>query len=313
MDLRRGLTSRLLPSLLTRLGSRVLALIAAVTVLLLMLRAAPGDAVDLITQDELLRSRMTRAWDLDAPLPVAVSRALSGDWGTSWTVRPGQSVRSLLSNALWSSLPLLTGAFSTMVLAGLALGTRDRTPRWSRPSISVLPIFLLGWALVVGLNEATFAAMQSGILERPSWFSLPDTPSWLRSLLAVAVLAVGSGNVRAFSQGVRHSLGHHRSSPAVEALEARGMPFQRVLWRLMFADLTALTAERAVYLFGGLVVLERVFSMPGLGSLFFEACIQRDQPVVLASGVLAAVGVMSVRLFADGLRLVADPRLRDPA
>ena len=54
MDLRRGMTSRLLPSLLLRLGTRALALIAAVTVLLLMLRATPGDAVDLITHDERL-------------------------------------------------------------------------------------------------------------------------------------------------------------------------------------------------------------------------------------------------------------------
>lgn len=305
------MTSRLLPSLLLRLGTRALALIAAVTVLLLMLRATPGDAVDLITHDEQLRRRLTRAWDLDAPLPIAVGHALSGDWGTSWTVRPGQSVQHLITDALSASMPVLLGAFSVMLLLGLALGSRRSSRVTRAPSVSVLPVFLLGWTLVVALNETAFSAMQLGWIERPDWFSLPDTQSWLRYVLAVVVLAVGSGNVQAFSRGVSHALRQHQASASIETLRARGMPTSRVLWRLMLTDLAELVAERAVYLFGGLVVLERVFSMPGLGGLFFEACVQRDQPVVLASGVLAAVGVVSVRLVADGLRLVSDPRLRE--
>jgi len=307
------MTTGLLPSLLSRVTTQVLTLVAAVAALLFLLRAAPGDAVDLITTDAELRHRMTEAWDLHASLPVAIGRALSGAWGTSWTVRPGQEVTTLIADGLEASLPVLVGSFILMVLAGLALGTR-RVDRGSiRPSLSVLPVFLLGWALVLGLNEATFSAMRHGWIARPDWFSLPDTPSLLRYVLAVVVLATGSGNVRAFARGVSQSLSQHRASAAIETLTARGMPTRRLLWRLVLADLAALTAERAAYLFGGLVVLERVFAMPGLGSLFFEACVQRDQPVVLASGVVAAVGVVGLRVLADGLRLVADPRLRESA
>ena len=311
MDVRGGMTSRLLPSLLSRLTTRLLALLAAVTALLFLLRAAPGDAVDLVTTNDQLRSRMADAWELDTALPVAVGRALTGAWGTSWTVRPGQPVANLMGDGLQASLPVLGGAFLLMILAGLGLGVRSADRGSIRPSVSVLPVFLLGWSLVIGLNELAFSAMRHGWIDRPAWFSLPDTPSLLRYLLSIAVLATGSGNVRAFSRGVSQSLSQHRASAAIEALTARGMPTSRVLWRLVLADVAALTAERTAYLFGGLVVLERVFAMPGLGNLFFEACVQRDQPVVLASGVLAAAAVVGLRFAADGLRLLADPRLRE--
>jgi peptide/nickel transport system permease protein len=305
------MTPRLIGVVAARLATRVLALVAAVAVLLLLLRAAPGDAVDLITTDDTLRGRLSDAWDLHAPLPVALMRALTGDWGTSWTVRPGRPVAELIRASGWSSVPVLLGAFLVMVGGGLFLGSRTRARASEWPKASVLPVFLLGWGCILALNETAFSAMQADLIPRPSWFSLPDTPSALRSGLAVVVLALGSGNLHAFAQGVSEQLAELRVSPAIETLTARGMPTRAVLWRLMLPDLLLLAAERTAFLFGGLVVLERVFAMPGLGSLFFEACVQRDQPVVLASGIVAATGVVGVRALADTARMAVDPRLRD--
>ena len=305
------MTSRLVSAFIAHLLTRGAALVAAVVVLLVLLRAAPGDAVDLITTDPTLRARLAASWHLDAPLPIAVGQALSGSWGTSWTVRPGRPVAELLSEAARTSFPLLLGAFLVTLVPGSLLGSRRRRTIRPWPRASVVPVFLLGWGLIIGLNELTFAAIQAGHIARPAWFSLPDTPSAVRYTLAVAVLAVGSGNLHAFSDGVATRLAQHRQSAAIQALTARGMPTRFVLWRLLIPDLALLTAERAAFLFGGLVVLERVFAMPGLGGLFFEACVQRDQPVVLASGVVAAAGVVGARLLADSVRLATDPRLRD--
>ena len=304
------MTARLVLALTARFVTLGLALVAAVSVLLLLLRAAPGDAVDLVTTDAALRARMATAWQLDVSLPVAVGRALSGAWGTSHTLRPGQAVSTLLAEAATASMPVLVGAVAWTLGGGALLGSRSGPGPRRVPPLAVAPVFLLGWLLIVGLNESTFWAIRHGHLARPDWFSLPDTPSTLRTLLACGVLSLGSGNLTAFATGVRVQLDRHRASPAIETRIARGMPVGGVLARLLVPDLALLLAERVAFLFGGLVVLEKVFAMPGLGSLFFEACVQRDQPVVLASGVVAAAAVVAVRLLADVVRMVADPRLR---
>jgi len=305
------MTARLVVAVLSRIGTQAFALVSAIAVLLLMLRAAPGDAIDLVTTDAGLRARMAAAWHLDAALPSAVFRALTGDWGTSWTVRPGRPVADLVGSAATASLPVLLGSMAFTMGVGSLLGSRRRRLSSALPRPSAMPVFLLGWGVIVGLNELTFAGMQRGIINRPDWFSLPDTDSWLRVGLAIIVLAVGSGNLRAFSDEVASRLAEHGSSAAVETLTARGMPTRWILWRLLIPDLVLLSAERTAFMFGGLVILERIFGMPGLGGLFFEACVQRDQPLVLASGVVAAAGVVGVRVVADAVRMATDPRLRD--
>jgi len=311
VDLRSRMNTGPLGSVLVLVLGRLAALVAATTVLLGLLRSAPGDAVDLITVDADLRARISASWQLEAPLHEAVARALRGQWGTSWTVRPGRPVAELIGAATMESLPLLAFAAALTIGLGVLIGSRRLRPVVPIPS--VMPVFLLGWGAIVALNELTFAGMQAGWFARPAWFSLPDTDSWLRFVLAGAVLAFGSGNLRAFAEQVRSRAEVHRSSAAIEALEARGMPTRTTIWRLLLPDLAGVTAERAALVFGGLVLVERVFAMPGLGSLFFEACVQRDQPLVLASGVVAAASVIVSRTVADALRYLADPRLRSAA
>ena len=299
-------------SILGRTASVFGGLLAAVTVLLILLRAAPGDAVDLVTTDPVLRARLVAEWRLEQPLHEALRGALSGQWGTSWTLRPGVEVAELVGNALLQSLPLWVSAWLFTLAWGVGWAARARiAPRWGLPPLSAAPVFLLGWGLIVGINEATFAAMGAGMLSRPAWFSLPDTDSWLRWVLAVAVLAMGSGGLRSFVDGLRSRLEVLRRSAPVEAMVARGQPTRRLVAWLVAPDLAVLAAERGALLFGGLVVVERVFGMPGAGGLFWEACVRRDQPVVVASGVVAAAGVAILRWIADLVRVIADPRLRD--
>ncbi len=297
-------------AMLTRSATTVLGLVVAVTSLLVLLRAAPGDAVDLLTTDSQLRAQLTAAYQLDVSLPTALLRTLTGQWGTSVTVRPGADVRILVADGLWQSGVVLVGTWLATAVAGTILAGRHASgpARW--PSILVIPVFLLGWLLIVGINETVVFFWRGGMVDRPSWFSLPDTASPFRTVLSIAVLTLGSGNLRAFTDALAGRFREHRGSAAVEALEARGQPAGLLVMWLVLPDLAVLLAERAVLVFGSLVVLERVFGMPGFGALFWEACVQRDQPVVLACGVTAAAFVALVRWLADIVRVWADPRLR---
>lgn len=285
-------------------------LVASVGALLVLLRATPGDATDLVAADAALQARLATAWDLDAPLHLAVGRALSGAWGTSWTVRPGASVAGLVGDAVAVSAPTWTIALALCVGASVGLAAGPGRLRRVLGSVSVAPVFLLGWAVVLGLNAAVYSAKGAGWIDRPGWFPLPSEASVFRDTLAVIVLAVGSGQLAAAAEQLHDRLEAIRRSQAVEVWRLRGLSARPVIAAMMLPHVLGVTSDRALALLGALVVLERVFAQQGLGSLLWEGCIQRDQPVVLACGVVAAAVVAGVTWAASLGRAVADPRLR---
>ncbi len=77
--------------------------------------------------------------------------------------------------------------------------------------------------------------------------------------------------------------------------------------------LTVLVSTRTAFFFGGLVVIEKVLHLNGVGSMLWQACRMRDYPLALGITVVAAAVVCTARLLGDVVRLAVDPRLRGPA
>ena len=88
------------------------------------------------------------------------------------------------------------------------------------------------------------------------------------------------------------------------------------MWRHAFrnalAPLVTVMAIDAAALFGGLIITEHLFSISGMGQLFFDSLISGDAPALVAWGVVAAVFVVLFNLVADVLYTVLDPRVRLP-
>jgi peptide/nickel transport system permease protein len=301
--------------------SFLLTLAGAVLVTQLLLSLAPGDPVDLVPGGEDVRAGLEAQWGLDEPFAVrfgrSLAKAVTGDLGTSLTWRPGAPVLGLVWRAARRSLGLGFGAVWVTLGAAvlLAWATAGR-PSWRRrfvQAISIAPVFLLAFASVTVLNEATWALVERGWILRPSWFALPDTPSGLRTGLAVAVLALGSGSLAEVHAAVEDEIVRLRNSSFVDAAEARGAPTApHVLWNLVPA-LTTIMANRAAFFVGGLVVVEKVLLLNGAGSMLWQACGARDYPLALGLTLVAAATVCSARLAGDVLRLAVDPRLGEPA
>ena len=305
-------------AVLQALGAFVAALAGAALLLQVLLAAAPGDAADLISDDPALRAALVEAWRLDAPVLERwlgwMADALGGDLGRSLTYRPGQPVTELVLPALGRSVVLVLGALVVALGGGLALasvtvGRRSVTRRLVQ-ALSVTPVFLLAWLAMAGLNEGAFSLMQEGAIGRPSWFALPDEDSWLKTLLAVLVLAVGSSALGEVHAALEDELGRLKRASFVEALRVRRARLGPHLLRAVLPPLATVAGARASFFVGGLVVIETVLHVGGLGSLLWQACRMRDYPLALGIGVVAAAMVCGARLVTDLVRVTVDPRLR---
>ncbi len=284
----------------------------------LLLWLAPGDAVDMLTDDPVLRAAMVREWGLDQPVLLryagTLGRALGGDLGTSLTYRPGTPVAELLGPASASSLGLLLGALATAMGwgVGLAYLTAGRPSALRRliQIVSVAPVFLLAWLSMVGLNELTFSLMEAGRIGRPAWFALPDEDSALKTALAVLVLACGSSALTEIHAAAEDALTRIRRSGYVDAARARGAALWPHVLLNLLPPLSSLAASRAAFFVGGLVIVEKVLHLNGAGAMLWQACRMRDYPLALGITAAAAAAVCTAQLLADLLRLGLDPRLR---
>jgi peptide/nickel transport system permease protein len=300
-------------------GLRFIAvLLGAVAFVEILLWAAPGDPIDLVPNGPELRAALSAEWGLDRPLGERLLARLSGiihgDLGESLVVRPGASVSALTLAAATRSVGVLACALLLSVglalLLALSAPGRSTTARFVQLA-SAAPVFLLAWGSVTGLNVATFALMEQGLIDRPDWFALPLTDSPLRSAVAITALAIGSSALSDAHAELGSVLGRLHRGPLVLGLRARDTPLGPHLLSNLLAPLAALAADRLAFLLGGLVVVEAVLLSNGAGALLWQAALKRDYPLAAGLTLVAAGVVTAGRLLADLAQLIADPRLRD--
>jgi ABC-type dipeptide/oligopeptide/nickel transport system permease component len=230
------------------------------------------------------------------------------------TYRPGMEVTAVIAGPALRSLGWLVSALGLTLVWGTAMAWitagRRSLGRKVVQAVSILPVFLLAHMAVNGINELVFAAMKEGWIARPAWFALPDQPSAMRSALAVVLLAVGSGALSEVHAQVENALVRIRISGFVDAALARGAPTWPHVARNLVPALATILANRAAFFVGGLVILEKVLLLNGVGFILWEAALKRDYPLAMGITLFTAAVVCLVRLGGDTLRLVADPRLR---
>lgn len=292
-------------------------LLGATAFVMALLVLAPGDPIDLLPDGEAQRATLEAQWGLDRPLPeryaTTLARALTLDLGTSLTYRPGQPVIEVVAGPALRTLGLVAAAVVCALAGGLglALWTAGRRRRgWLVQAVSIVPVFLLAHTLVLGINELTWSLVQSQTIGRPDWFALPDQPSALRTTLAIAVLAIGSGALSEAHGQIESSLVEIRKSPFVDALRARGQSAWPHVLANLVPPMAATMAERAAFLAGGAVIAEKVLLINGVGAVLWEAALLRDYDLALAIALFAAAFVGLARLAADGIRLAVDPRMQ---
>ena len=256
---------------------------------------------------------------LDLPLVEQyftwAGRALTGDLGVSF--RSGEPVTALIAERLPATITLALAAIVVALLIAIPLGTlsalrpRSLTYRFatviSQIGISV-PDFWLAIVLIL-VFSGTLGWLPSG-----GYVPLTEDPlGWLQRLI-LPTIAVGVVSGSVLTRFVRSSVLEALGSDHVRTAQAKGLPTRQVFsWHVLrnaLLPLVTVTGVQLAYLLSGVVVVEIVFSWPGLGQLALQAVEARDYPVLQGAVLLFALTFLVINLVVDLLYTRIDPRIR---
>ncbi|MBL8953710.1 MAG: ABC transporter permease [Myxococcaceae bacterium] len=287
---------------------------------------APGDPLQL--DPESARSLSVRAVRPDEPLPVQylrwLGRVATFDFGRS--LHDQRPVIEKLAEALPRTMSIaflaLLVAYGLAIPLGVYQAARPRSlvsralggllfVAYSVPSFWVAVMLLLFFTGGRGLAWFPFEGLHSKDAGELGWGAWLLDTAW-HLVLPVACLAYAT--LAVVSRQVRASMLEALTQDYVRAARARGIGRRSILFRHALRNsllpVITMLSFSLPYLIGGSIVVERVFGIPGMGSLAFDAIGTRDYPVVMAVATLSALVTMFAVLGADLLYAVADPRIR---
>jgi peptide/nickel transport system permease protein len=310
--------------ILTRLLIAVLTLLGMSVVIFVLMRIAPGDVVDIIFAsagyvDPAAKAEIRQEMGLDQPITTQYVRwlgeILRGDLGKSYrydipawrVVRPRIPVTvelAILAMLVASLIGVPTGVISAVrqdrwidyVMRVFSLAGLSMPSFWLGMVIILLLVWSLGWIPAM-TYVSPFQDLKAHLLQ----FLFP-------------ALAVGYRSSALIMRITRSSLLEVMREDYIRTAYAKGQRERVVIWRHALKNaflpvITVLGIEFA-FLFGGLVVTETVFNLPGVARFLVEAILWRDYPVVQNLVMFIAVVVILANLAVDVLYGWLDPRVR---
>lgn len=273
------------------------------------------------SRDPQVRIREQHRLGLDDPLVTQYSRwlkgAVKGDFGQSEITR--EEVTKTIRRGMTNTLQLIViGGFVSCVIA-LAVGVYSATKQYSIPDYLFTGLSYIGVAMPpfwFGLIAIQFFAVQHHwllSLGLHTGDSKAFDLDYLKHLpLPIATLCVQI--VASWSRYERASMLDALNADYVRTAKAKGLPQRTVVLKhalrnalIPFVTVVALDFGA---LFGGLIITESIFSIGGMGRVFFSAIQQGDAYVLEAWMLVAAVMIIGFNLVADLLYGVLDPRIR---
>ncbi|WP_067168834.1 ABC transporter permease [Microtetraspora niveoalba] len=256
---------------------------------------------------------------LDRPLHEQFGQwvlgALRGDLGKSWFT--AQPVTQMIGDRLGVTLSLALLALVLALLAGVPLGILGALRPGSVPDRILTLAVSLGLA-VPGFWLALLLALLFALTLR--WFPVvgytpftEDPGEWARSLvLPATAMAVHTAAV--IARQTRGALVDTLNAPYVQALRSRGIPFRRILLRYAMKNamipVLAVIAVQMSVLVGVTFVVERIFALPGIGTLLMDGVVQADMPVLQGTVVVVGALVLLINLITDIAYGVVNPKVR---
>lgn len=242
---------------------------------------------------------------------------LTGDLGTALT--SGQDIATSIAGRLGNTLFLAFWAALISVPLAIFLGLlavryRDRWPDKLISAVTLasisIPEFLIGYLLMY------FIGVKLGWA--PSVATIYDSMSLGEKLQAIALpVAVLTLVVLAHMMRMtRAAILNVMQSAYVETAELKGLTMFKIIWRHAFpnsiAPIVNVVMLNLAYLVVGVVVVEVVFTYPGMGQYLVDHVSKRDVPVVQACGLIFAAVYIGLNMVADIVSILANPRLRHP-
>jgi len=286
----------------------------------------PGDPIALLARSERLTpeqvANQRALFGLDQPLPqqflTYLKQTFTGDFGVS--IISGQEVTSMIASRLWPTILLVGAGTLLAALLGVLVGIRggwNRGSRFDRSSLYsslllystpegwlgmlLLIVFAgtLGWFPAGGYSSATVDSGSGDVLDVLAHLALP-----------VATLTLGY--IGQFVIVMRASMIDVRDEDYITTARAKGLTDllirRRHAVRNAFLPSFTLITLSLGFVLGGAIVVETVYSWPGLGLLTYQAITDQDYPVLQVVFLFASAAVILANLVADLIYVRLDPR-----
>ncbi len=305
---------------------RIFALVPVLLIVSLMVftifRMIPGDPVDAflgMEQDPQVRATLRAEFGLDRPLPVQylywLNNILHGNFGKSLSAK--RQVLTLLGEKIPNTVYLAFSSILISVLIALPAGILAATRRKRAEDYAAMTFALLGISIPGFWLGIMFILIFSLYL---SWFPsmgfVSPFEDPLGSLWHLALPAFSLGWLQAaiMTRLTRSSMLDVLSREYVRTARAQGHSEGKVVFRYALKNalipVVTVVGLRLAALLGGTIVIEQIFSWPGIGLLLLQAIYARDYPLVQGGVLIIAAGFVLINLIVDVAYQLIDPRIR---
>ncbi len=308
--------------LLKRFATFVATLLAASIVIFAVQGLLPGNAAQVMLGESATPEAvqaLSQKLGLDRPATVRYGRwvggLLTGDLGLS--VAYDTPVAQLIRERLAVTAPLAVLAMALTALIALTLGIYAASRHNRLGDVGVMAASQIG----IAIPNFWFAILLILVFSvKLQWFSAGGFPGWddapWQAFKALILPAVALAVVQAaiLARITRSAVLEVLREDYVRTARAKGLSQRQVLWRHVlrnaFVPVLTVMGLQFANLLTGTVVVENVFSLPGLGRLIFQAISNRDILVVQNVVMLLAAAVIVINFIVDVLYAVIDPRLK---
>ncbi|MAC72245.1 MAG: ABC transporter permease [Rhodobacteraceae bacterium] len=319
----------ILQNMLVRVFYGVILLAAVLVLNFSMMHMAPGDVADTISQsmggaDKEILDQIRADYGLDRPFLVQlgsyIGNVLTFDLGFSYFYN--KPVTELILQRLPATLLLVFTAQALALIVGVLLGVISaRRPNGLTSHFVTLlalfgysaPVFWTGILLLIGfsLNVQWFpvAGMRDVTISGNFWVHFVDVARHL----VLPVITLGSIFLALYSRLCRATMLEVLGSDYIRTAKAKGLYDRDVVYKHALKNslspVITLAGLQFSAVISGAVLVEAVFSWPGLGTLAFQSIIARDTPTILGILFFSALVVIVGNLLTDLILRLIDPRI----
>ncbi len=310
--------------LVVRAYSMALTLLGLTVLVFLMLRLIPGTVVeqmigaDAVVSPEMV-AQLRHFFGLDQPWWLQYSRWLGGlaqgDLGTSW--RTGKPVVRLILERLPVTIELTLLAVGFALALGIAAGIVSAVRRDRAVDNVVRVGALLGLSVPVfwqGTMLILFFSIYLRWMPPVVWVDFFADPRRNLTIMLLPALCLGTASAANIARTTRASMLDVLRSEYIRTAAAKGLAgwavvMKHALKNALIPIVTVAGLQMGILL-GGTVVVEEVFTLPGVGRLVLWSIYQRDYPLTQSTILFVAILFMAINLAVDMLYGYLDPRIR---
>jgi peptide/nickel transport system permease protein len=309
-----------------RLASIAVSVVAVVAITFYLMHAAPGTFMEMQQVREAMamvdsKGRAAqrqyeldfqRRYALDKPVHVQIGiflkNAMTFDFGPSFN-NPNIPIERLMPGKFWITLQIVLIGLILALLAGIPMGIVAALRKNTAWDYSLMGFSMLGQVIpsfVIAVGLIVVFAVMLGWVPTSGWgacahYILPS-------------LALGAAPVATVARFIRSSILETLEQDYIRTAYAKGLRETQVVLthalRNSLIPLVTVMGPQFSFMLLGSVLVEQIFRIPGLGSLFVTAAQQRDYPLLVTATLIFAIAIMLVNLAVDVIYALLDPRIK---